>query len=415
MPTIGKLNYKLIATTGQFQKRMRGARKTITRFGGAVRAAGRRLLNFRTAFGTLAGSAGLGLLIKRTVDEVDLLGKTAQKLGVGTAALAQLQHAAKLTGVEVRTFNMGLQRMVRRIAEAAMGTGEAKDAIKQLGVSARAVARLGADEQFLALAGAMTKVQQQGERVRLSFKLFDSEGVALVNTLAAGEEGLKAMFAEARGFGIALNEIDTSKMVLVKDAITRATAALQGLRNAIALGVGPVLDTLFNQASKVGSGFGSLKQDVQNFVRSTIHGVGMIVEWIDKLRVGMVEAVTGVEIFGKTFLAVITNRSLAGKLAALDVMKKQFRNMRDGVEEWKTEIADVGHTAEKMVKKYNASIVAFEKRARETAETMKTIYAPVVDGAAALTSALMAACAAPGHWVSRASEPGVSSSDCSSG
>ena len=47
----------------------------------------------------------------------------------------------------------------------------------------------------------MEAVDTQSDRVRLAFKLFDSEGVSLVNTLALGEEGLRNAAAEAEAFG----------------------------------------------------------------------------------------------------------------------------------------------------------------------------------------------------------------------
>jgi hypothetical protein len=46
-------------------------------------------------------------------------------------ALQELRFAAKASGIEHQTLDMALQRFTRRAAEAAQGTGEAKDALAQ--------------------------------------------------------------------------------------------------------------------------------------------------------------------------------------------------------------------------------------------------------------------------------------------
>jgi hypothetical protein len=80
---------------------------------------------------------------------------------------------------------MALQRFTRRAAEAAQGTGEAKDALAQMSIALRDQSgNLRRSEDLLAdVADAFARIEDPAERVRLAFKLFDSEGVALVNLL----------------------------------------------------------------------------------------------------------------------------------------------------------------------------------------------------------------------------------------
>jgi hypothetical protein len=158
----------------------------------------------------------------------DALAKTSRKLGIATEELAGLQFAAKLSGVAVRTFDMGLQRMVRRIAEAAQDTGEAKQAIKDLGLDARILAAAGPGEAFRMIADAMAKVTSQGERVRLAFKLFDSEGVALLNTLQLTRAGLDQAREKVDEYGTALSRVNAKNIEAVNDAFTETAEILKG-------------------------------------------------------------------------------------------------------------------------------------------------------------------------------------------
>ena len=99
------------------------------------------LFNFKVGLTAVAGAAGIGLLVKSSLQSIDTLGKTATKLGVTSQALQKLRYASNLAGVETRTVDMAVQRFTRRLSEAANGTGEAKDALKELGLNAKELAK----------------------------------------------------------------------------------------------------------------------------------------------------------------------------------------------------------------------------------------------------------------------------------
>jgi hypothetical protein len=102
---------------------------------------------------------------------------------------------------------MALQRFTRRAAEAARGTGEAKDALAQMGIALRDQSGLRSSEDLLEdVADAFARIEDPAERVRVAFKLFDSEGVALVNLLSDGSGALEEMRERARDLGIVLDE-----------------------------------------------------------------------------------------------------------------------------------------------------------------------------------------------------------------
>ena len=165
----------------------------------------------RTLGGALLGAATVGrlaALVDRSISAADAIGKTADKIGVGVEALQELRFAAKASGVEQQTLDMALQRFARRAAEAAQGTGEAKDALAQMGIALRDQrGNLRQSEDLLGdVADAFARIEDPAERVRLAFKLFDSEGVALVNLLRGGSGALEEIRDRARDLGIVLDE-----------------------------------------------------------------------------------------------------------------------------------------------------------------------------------------------------------------
>lgn len=156
-----------------------------------------------TAFG-----ASLAALTKVSVGYGDKIAKTADKLGVGIEALQELRYAAERAGVSSNTLDMALQRFGRRAAQAAKGGGEAKDVLKQLGISTvDANGSLRSIEDMLGeVADGFMNTKDANERLLIAMKLFDSEGVALVNMLKNGSSGLNDMRQQARDLGVVLDE-----------------------------------------------------------------------------------------------------------------------------------------------------------------------------------------------------------------
>jgi len=309
--SVANIAVSVTARTGKFRKNMRGAQRTVKSFSRGVR---------RMAIGlaAAAGVGGLGLFIKRQFAAVDAIAKTSAKLGIATDKLAGLHHAAEITGIAVRTFDMGIQRMTRRVAEAAIGTGEAKDAIKQLGLDAVRIGRLSPDEIFLEIADAMSKVTSQGERVRLAFKLFDSEGVALLQTIQLGRKGLEDMQKEADKLGLTFGQFAARKVEAANDAMKRLQSVLIGVGRAITIHLAPFVESLAMQlvnASLAGEG---LAKSMTASFKSMVIGIGTAIDWLHRLegelinvanaiRVQLVSSLGGLvlgKIFKGTFAAI---------------------------------------------------------------------------------------------------------------
>lgn len=245
--TLSANSARLVAAFNQTQRRARSWSQRIT---GTLKVAGR-------AFGIL-GTAAVGSLSALTqagISAGDQLAKTSAKLGVLPNQLAGLRFAAEQTGVDIRKLDLGLQRMVRRVSEAAIGTGEAQGAIKELGLSAQDLARLSPDQQFAEIAEAMAQVKNQSDRVRLGFKLFDSEGVALINTLAAGREGLREYTEEAARLGLALGPRQLKNIEAAADAQNRLGRAFSGLGRQLAAVFAPAMrrgaDAIANLVARI--------------------------------------------------------------------------------------------------------------------------------------------------------------------
>jgi len=226
-----------IAILDRTRRALAGIRKA---FGSLTRV----FFNLKTAILGAAGAGGIGLLVAQSLKATDQLAKTAARIGTTTEALSRLQYAGQITGVQVATMNMALQRFTRRTAEAARGTGEAKGALLELNVDARELIGLPLDQRMAVLADAFSKVESEADKTRLAFKLFDSEGVALVNTLKLGEDGLAELFGEAEALGAVMTTRAATGVERANDALFRLSTLGRGVTNLTVAGLAPAIEAL---------------------------------------------------------------------------------------------------------------------------------------------------------------------------
>jgi len=247
-------------------------------------------VGMRALGGALAGVAavgGLATLIDRSISAADAVGKTADKIGVGVEALQELRYAAQLAGVEQRTMDMALQRFTRRVAEAAKGTGEAKQALSDMGIALKDQhGNIRRSEDLLNdVAEAFKRTTDPAERLRLAFKLFDSEGVAMVNMLVGGAEALEATRRRARDLGIVLDEDLVRNAEKARDELDTLGRVISANLTRAVLDLAPVIadasSELADLASRAGVAYERLKLLAQgdfNFEGLSLRGTKAIVE-----------------------------------------------------------------------------------------------------------------------------------------
>ena len=269
---VGKVTIDVVANTA---KLVAGMNKAESKMKSSVSSMKKVAIGF--ASGQLASS------INDTLNSIDKLAKTSSKLGIGTDKLIGLQHAAEQSGVSVNTLNMALQRSTRRISEASKGTGEAVGALNELGISAEKLNQMSPDEQMNKIADAMKGVTSQSDRVRLSMKLFDSEGVALVNMLQNGSGALKDYQRDAESLGMTLSTTMAQSIERANDAMDRASKVGRGFWNAVTVALAPALETIANSfvdASKGGDTFTETLAWMKDAVFTVASGMDVFVKSI---------------------------------------------------------------------------------------------------------------------------------------
>ena len=281
--TIANLNVVLSANISRFTKGLARATKPLKSFGATLARATVRLVKYGAA-ATVAAAAGLAFMLKRTFANIDATTKFAYRIGISTEALVGLQFAAKKSGVKIEALQMGLQRATRRIAEAAKGFGEAKGALKELNLDAAELSKAGPAESFRRITEAMGKVGTQADRVRLAMKLFDSEGVALLQIMQQGTKGLDEFQERAKELGLTFTRIDAAQVEAATNSFEDLRGVFDGIITQLAVKLAPFVEVFNNrlvEAALSGEGMGA---KVINAFESILKAIAVVADWLEPLK-----------------------------------------------------------------------------------------------------------------------------------
>lgn len=235
---IGNLRVNMGLDSAQFQAGMKQAQGSADRFAKALKTT-----MVAAAAAVSAAMAAVSVAVKRTIASANNLGDVADRLGVNVERLQELRYAAERGGMGVQNFDVALRRFIRRAAEAAKGTGAAKNAFKELGVALRDTnGRLKPSEVLLHdVADAMQKVPNSADKLRLAFQMFDTDGAAMVNVLANGSDGMKEMAAEAQRLGLVLSEDTVRSAQAITDNFEMAGNVIGGMVNRLTAFLAPAI------------------------------------------------------------------------------------------------------------------------------------------------------------------------------
>lgn len=214
----------------QNMSRMAGAMEKLQgRFrglGGAVQAnnarmatAAKRMVSFRGATASLLGTAGIGLLVNRTLDHADALTKQADRIGISTKSLQEYGYAAELAGVSQGTLENGLKTFTKRLGELQAGKGALHSFLKEFDSDLLAALTTAKDTSTALdlLFKSSRGLETAADRAALFANAFSKAAGIDMTTMIDGTE---AAIAQARELGLVVDEHLLRRAAATNDALT---------------------------------------------------------------------------------------------------------------------------------------------------------------------------------------------------
>lgn len=268
MAAISTLAVSLIARTSSFERGMKRSRSSLRRFQQQAAATRARLASMAKGLLLAAGVGGMGFMIKRTLDMIDATAKLSDRLGITTERLIGLRHAANIAGVSTEALDKGLSMFIRRLGEVKLGTGEAKEGLKLLGLSADELIRKSPADAVAMVAEKIKRLESASLKGQAAYLLFGRAGQQLLNMFEMGAKGLAEMQEKAEQLGKVFGRFDAKKVEDANDAITDLKGAMQGLAITATIKLAPMIERL-------ASGFVKYKDSI-------ISTIGSLVKWAAK-------------------------------------------------------------------------------------------------------------------------------------
>ena len=132
----------------------------------------------------------------------DNIGKTADSIGVSTTFLQQYQFAAQQSGIETEQFNKALRFFSKGVGEAAQGTGLAKRAFEEMGLSIKDSSgqTKKSEDLFKEFFVTLESIQEPFERNALLAQVFGAKvGITMANLLNSGAVAMEDLAESASG------------------------------------------------------------------------------------------------------------------------------------------------------------------------------------------------------------------------
>ena len=180
-------------------------------------------LSLRNAIVTLAGGAGIGLLVKRHVALADQTIKSARATGLSVEAFQELSFAAEIGGVSAENFTSAMTAFAKRVGEARVETGTMTTILRRMDEALfRAIQNAdNTEEAFGLIIRAAINMQNEMDRAALLAAAFGrSVGPQLANFLLQGEAGIEAVRQRARELGITFRKDTLASAEQLQDRMT---------------------------------------------------------------------------------------------------------------------------------------------------------------------------------------------------
>jgi len=199
-------------------------------------------------------TAAFGVIIKKTMDAGDQFDKMSLRTGISVETLSSLAYAADITGTSIEGMEIGLKFLTKGMDDASKGTGEAKDAFEELGISitdTEGNLRPTIDVMKEA-ATKIAAIENPTKQAALAMELFGARsGTQLIPLLKEGGAGIEELMNKAKKLGITMSTEAASAAAEFKDRLTDLKGSLAGAGRMIGDTLIPALTPLIEKVVEI--------------------------------------------------------------------------------------------------------------------------------------------------------------------
>ena len=253
----GILNLLFKADTKQASKGMKKLSKDSSNLTMDLKDMGSGMAGFSLRLAKGLGIAGgaIGALTVATSGNIRETQRWADSLGIPAKRLEALRLVGAKYGIDAERMADATKDLNERVADAASGAPAMVEAFKAMGLEAKDLIDLRADEQLFKVADAIEGMGSAGAQSFRAMELMADAGFDLLPLIRDNGKNFKKMTEEIEGSGFALSNLQRGSLLTLNNSFSNLTATVGQLIAKVASGLSPVLSKIFDSLSSKSAGF----------------------------------------------------------------------------------------------------------------------------------------------------------------
>jgi hypothetical protein len=194
------------------------------------------------AFGIALSVREIVSFAKESFNAASELEHLSVRLNTSVESLSELQYVARATDVDFQELVLGLEKMQKSLGTAARSGDDTGSTFKQLGIDFKVVANLPLEQQFITIAEALSRVQNEAVRASLQAAIFGRGADSLTQVIRGGRAEIERLIDRVHEIGGVLSteaaesadkaenafkELKTTVGVLASEIVTKLAPALE--------------------------------------------------------------------------------------------------------------------------------------------------------------------------------------------
>jgi hypothetical protein len=248
------------------------------------------------ALGAGTSLAGLFELVRHVAEARHVVTKMAETIGIAPPQMARLNFAARMTGTNVESMQIGLTRLNKVMGDTVRGKNKDAAALfRQIGISTQELANGNAATILPKIAASFQATHSATMRAAMAQALFGRGWREMAPLLLAGPEEMRAWIAQLDRLDYKFTQVDDNSLTAFRRSWVGLETAVGGFTNMLGARLAPILTPIIIQFSDsiavnrewianwitehVKQAISWLREHKEQ-IKDTIRVTG---EWIDKL------------------------------------------------------------------------------------------------------------------------------------
>jgi len=271
------------AFTSKFNKKTKGASKSISVFAATAAKAASVFLVIKKAIDTVSAS----------LDRMDKKAKKASQLKVSPEFLTALEESSMDAGAAFGVATQGLEKFAKTIGEAQQGFGTGKKGLEELGLTLEDLGGKNFEGMYLQIADAIGKIEDPTRQAALATQFFGEKGKELINSFKGARDAVAAAKEEAKELGLVISGEQLQAVEKFNDSVARIQRKFGKIIDKIVVELVPALQEVADFIEKNLSGaikafakeWNELQKSVENFLTFEVFGgKGIDVRFTDETK-----------------------------------------------------------------------------------------------------------------------------------